>query len=155
MAQLAFEFVDLGADGLHGHAHAFSGSRDAAYRPLTLNPWMTPMQVLFCSRDADASDLRDLAERRVRFVMRRLHWLVPRASVLLSDVNGPRGGVDKRCQLMLRTDGHGTIVVTAIARDWRTALDNALSRGARVLLRLWRRGRSPRATGRPMMALES
>lgn len=28
--------------------------------------------------------------------MRRLTWLVPRARVLLSDVNGPRGGVEQK-----------------------------------------------------------
>jgi hypothetical protein len=65
------------------------------------------MQVLFKSRHPQATDLRDLTERRVRFVLRRLGWLVPRAEVQMSDVNGPRGGIDKRCQVELRTDGAG------------------------------------------------
>ncbi|MDE2082683.1 MAG: HPF/RaiA family ribosome-associated protein [Burkholderiales bacterium] len=112
------------------------------------------MQVLFSSRDGDANQFRDQAVRRVRFVMRRLNWLVPRARVQLSDVNGPRGGVDKRCQIHLRTDGRGTVVVTAMARDWRTALDCALSRATRLLLRLWRRGRAPHEPGRRAVALE-
>jgi hypothetical protein len=98
------------------------------------------MQVLFKSRDPEASDLREFAERRVRFVLRRLGWLVPRAEVHLSDLNGPRGGVDKRCQVELRTDGAGSVVVTSVAHDWRTALDDALARAARYLMRLWRRG---------------
>ena len=97
------------------------------------------MQVLFKSRDPLATELRDLSERRVRFVLRRLSWFVPRAEVQLSDMNGPRGGVDKRCQVELRTDGAGSVVVASVARDWRTALDNALSRAARFVLRLWRR----------------
>lgn len=97
------------------------------------------MQVMFSSRDGDASDLRDLAVSRVRFAMRRLTWLVPRATVQFTDVNGPRGGVDKRCQVALRTDGRGTVVVTAMARDWRSALDSALARASRLLLRLCRR----------------
>jgi hypothetical protein len=112
------------------------------------------MQVLFSSRDCESNELRDLAVRRVHFAMRRLNWLVPRATVQLSDVNGPRGGVDKRCQIHLRTDGRGTVIVTAIARDWRTALDSALSRAARSLLRMWRRGRSPREPGRAVIAFE-
>ena len=97
------------------------------------------MQVLFKSRDPQATDLRELTERRVRFVLRRLRWLVPRADVLLSDVNGPRGGVDKRCQVELRTDGAGTVVVASVANDWRAALDTALARAARLLMRQWRR----------------
>ena len=112
------------------------------------------MQVLFSSRDSDANDLRDLAVRRVRFVMRRLTWLVPRATVQLSDVNGPRGGVDKRCQVALRTDGRGTVVVTAMARDWRSALDGALSRASRLLLRLCRRGHGLRERGQRAIPLE-
>ena len=102
------------------------------------------MQVLFKSRHPQAAELRDLAERRVRFVLRRLGWLVPRAEVQMSDVNGPRGGVDKRCQVELRTDGAGSVVVASVANNWRTALDNALARAARFLMRLWRRGRDSR-----------
>ena len=97
------------------------------------------MHIIFESRDADGNHLRELAIQRVQFVMRRLSWLVPRAKVQLADTNGPRGGVDKRCQVELRTDGAGTVVITAVARDWRTALDRALGRASRVLLRSWRR----------------
>jgi hypothetical protein len=100
------------------------------------------MQVIFDSRDPEGAQLRPLAERRVRFVMRRLAWLVPRAKVQLSDLNGPRGGVDKRCQVELKTERNGTVVVTSVARDWRTAIDSALGRAARVLVRLWRRTRT-------------
>ena len=55
-------------------------------------------------------------------------WLVPRARVQLFDVNGPRGGVDKQCRVELKTANAGTVVVTAMARDWHEALDTALAR---------------------------
>jgi len=102
------------------------------------------MQVLFESRDPRAAELRETSEHRVRFVMRRLTWLVPRARVLLSDVNGPRGGVDKRCQLELKTDHSGIVVITAVADDWRVALDQALVRAVRTLVRVWRRHQAHR-----------
>jgi hypothetical protein len=98
------------------------------------------MQVLFKSRHPQAAELRDLTERRVRFVLRRRSWMVSRVEVQMSDVNGPRGGVDKRCQVELRTDGAGPVIVASVANSWRTALDNALARAARFLMRLWRRG---------------
>jgi hypothetical protein len=101
------------------------------------------MQVLFESRDPGGARLRPLAVQRIRFVMRRLTWLVPRARIQLSDLNGPRGGLDKRCRLELRTDGSGTIVVTAVAADWRGALDAALARASRALLKRWQRARRP------------
>lgn len=98
------------------------------------------MQVLFKSRDPQADELRDVAQRRARFVFRRLDWLIPKATVQLSDVNGPRGGIDKRCQVEITSDVTGTVVVASVARDWRTALDKALARAARFLMRQWRRG---------------
>jgi len=112
------------------------------------------MQVLFKSRHPQATDLRDLTERRVRFVLRRLSWLVPCAEVHMSDVNGPRGGVDKRCQVELRTDGAGAVVVASVAADWRTALDKALARAARFLMRLWRRGNDSRRMRQRLIGLE-
>ncbi|WP_088279521.1 hypothetical protein [Ideonella sp. A 288] len=114
------------------------------------------MQVLFETRDPQAAPLRDLAVQRLRFAMRRLAWLVPRARVQLSDVNGPRGGVDKRCQVELKTDTAGTVVITSVARDWRTALDNAVARAGRVLLRVTQRGRTqPRRRAAPQARLLS
>lgn len=97
------------------------------------------MQVHIESRALHAATLRDLAQRRVRFVMRRLAWLVPSAKVQLSDVNGPRGGVDKRCQVELQPLGLPPIVTTCVAADWRQALDQALKRAARTLMRQWHR----------------
>ena len=112
------------------------------------------MQVLFKSRHPQATELRDLTERRARFVLRRLGWLVPRAEVQMSDVNGPRGGIDKRCQVELRTDGAGSVVVTSVAGDWRTALDNALARAARFLMRMWRRRNDSRRMRQRLIGYE-
>jgi hypothetical protein len=97
------------------------------------------MQVLFRSRDPRAAVFRNGAERRVRFVLRRLSQRVTRADVQFSDVNGPRGGVDKRCQIELRAAGGGAVVVSSVKSDWRAALDDALLRAARFVLRLWQR----------------
>jgi hypothetical protein len=91
------------------------------------------MQIIFESRDTDGAQMRDLSIDRVRFALRRLSSWVPRAKVQFSDVNGPRGGVDKRCQVELKTDTVGTVVITTLARDWRTALDRSLHRATRVL----------------------
>ena len=99
------------------------------------------MQVLFESRHPEGARLRELAERRLRFAIRRFIWLVPRAKLYLSDVNGPRGGLDKRCQVELKTHSGGTVVIMALAGDWRSALETALARAARALVRSLQRGR--------------
>jgi hypothetical protein len=99
------------------------------------------MQVIFESEDLQAQKLRTLTERRVRQALKRVAWLIPRVRVHLSDINGPRGGIDKRCQIELITDGGKPIIVTSLARDWVSALQSALARAARSLLHNLQRSR--------------
>ncbi len=111
------------------------------------------MQVIFESPDPEAAELRNLATRRARQVLKRLAWLAPRVKVHMSDVNGPRGGIDKRCQVEVMSSMAGPVVVTSMARDWRTALQSALARAARTLLQNWQRSRTQRRTALPVPAL--
>ena len=93
------------------------------------------MQIIFESRDASGNQMRDLSVERVRFALRRLSSFVARARVQFSDINGPRGGVDKRCLVELKTDHAGSLVITSLACDWRVALDKALALATQVLRR--------------------
>jgi hypothetical protein len=56
--------------------------------------------------------------------------------------------------VVLKTDGVGSVIVASMARDWRTAVDQALARAARLLLRLWRRGSHPRRLGQTAIGSE-
>ena len=112
------------------------------------------MQVIVETRDPQGAEWRVWSEQRVRFAMRRLQALVPRAKVQLSDVNGPRGGADKRCQIELKTDQQGTLVVSAVGQDWRSALDQALRRAVQSLTRSWQRAQGrPRGRSRRLAVL--
>ncbi|HNV59688.1 MAG TPA: HPF/RaiA family ribosome-associated protein [Rhodoferax sp.] len=113
------------------------------------------MQIIFESRDADGAQMRDLSVERVRFALRRLTAIVPRAKVQFSDVNGPRGGIDKRCQVELSSDAAGTVVIASLARDWRTALDRSLGRATRVLKRSLQRNQRPARGRTAKLALDS
>lgn len=113
------------------------------------------MQIIFESRDADASQMRDLSIERVRFALRRLTTYVPHAKVQFSDVNGPRGGVDKRCQVELKTDNAGVVVIASLAHDWRTALDRSLGRATRVLTRSLQRSQKPVRDRSAKLAIDS
>ncbi|SAL09630.1 hypothetical protein AWB74_00026 [Caballeronia arvi] len=93
------------------------------------------MKVLFKSRDPEAIAMHELAKTRSEFVFRRLAWLISKATVSLSDINGPRGGVDKRCQVEVQVNRENKVVATSIARDWRGAIDLALARAVRSLVR--------------------
>jgi hypothetical protein len=109
------------------------------------------MQVEFESQDAQGAAMRDLAVQRVQYVMRRLAQWVPRARVQLADLNGPRGGLDKQCRVEFKTDRAGAVVITAVARTWRSALDRALLRASQAVLRLKRRARRVRANRPPVL----
>lgn len=113
------------------------------------------MQIIFESRDADGAQMRELSVERVRFALRRLSAMVPRAKVQFSDVNGPRGGVDKRCQVELCTETAGTVVIASLASDWRTALDRSLRRATRVLIRSLQRNQKPSRGRTAKLGLES
>ncbi|SAK71957.1 hypothetical protein AWB79_04015 [Caballeronia hypogeia] len=93
------------------------------------------MKVLFKFRDPEAIAMHELAQARSEFVFRRLAWLISKATVSLSDINGPRGGVDKRCQVEVQVNRENKVVATSIARDWRGAIDLALARAVRTLVR--------------------
>lgn len=97
------------------------------------------MQVIVETRAPEGAEWRSWSERRVRFAMRRLQALVPLAKVSLSDVAAGQRISSKRCQIQLRTDKQGVVVVEAEAADWRSALDNALGRAVHVLTRSWHR----------------
>ena len=101
------------------------------------------MQIIVESRDADGAQMRELSVQRVRFALRRLSSYVPRAKVQFTDVNGPRGGIDKRCQVELSTAKAGNVVIASLASDWRTALDRSMGRATRVLTRSLQRVQKP------------
>lgn len=109
------------------------------------------MEVFFEARCADSAKLRDLTLMRARFALRRLVWLVPTVKVRLSDADHPGDGTDKHCRVEVHTHGRGAVIVQARARNWRTALDTALARAARLLLRAIRRVDVGRRTRRPVL----
>lgn len=79
--------------------------------------------------------LRDHVADRVSTSLGRFEERVRQVTVRLSDLNGPRGGIDKQCQLMLRVDRARSIVVRDIAEDLYVAVDRAAERAGRTLVR--------------------
>ena len=113
------------------------------------------MQITFESRDADGAQMRELTLERVRFALRRLAACVPYAKVRFSDINGPRGGVDKRCLVEFKTDKGASVVVASLASDWRTALERALRRATRAITRNLQRDQKPPRGRNAKLALDS
>lgn len=86
-------------------------------------------------------DLRAHVEQRLQFALNRFQDRVLRVAVHLSDINGPRGGVDQHCHLQLRLHGLPDIVVKDTEADIHVAVDRAAQRAGRTLGRHLRRAR--------------
>ncbi len=79
--------------------------------------------------------LRGHVRKRLSFSLGRCGSRIQRVDVKLSDINGPRGGIDKRCLIKVQVLGKRHIVVEDIQSDLYTAIDRAAGRAGRTLAR--------------------
>lgn len=88
-------------------------------------------------RGLEGSDaLRRYVVRRVGFALDRFSNLVQEVVIRLSDVNGPRGGADKRCQVTVHGRAMGAaIAIEAEGADAYAVTDEAIMRAARTAVR--------------------
>lgn len=111
------------------------------------------MQIVFDAKSADAKPLKDITADRLRFALRRLAQQVSTARVSFTDLNGPRGGVDKHAQIQLHLESHGTVIVGATASNWRTALENALRRIVAKVVKTLTQAKRPKRQSMKALAL--
>ena len=81
------------------------------------------MELQSRSNDRDGQQWQQLTSNRLRQALGRLHGLVEGMKVRLDDVNGPAGGVDKRCNVEVLGQGTGPVAVSATARTWQASVD--------------------------------
>ncbi len=93
--------------------------------------------------------LRSHAERRLRFTLTCCDEQIQRIVMRLSDINGPRGGVDKRCHLQVALAGLPDVVVEDIETDLYVAIDRASDRAGRTVVRKIERQQSLLRQGHP------
>ncbi|PTD95686.1 HPF/RaiA family ribosome-associated protein [Pseudothauera lacus] len=89
--------------------------------------------------------LRDYVARRMRFAIGRFRDHIQWARVKVADVNGPKGGADKRCVVQLRLRNLPDVIFAITELEVRAAVDRAADRVSRVLAqRVQRRRQVPR-----------
>lgn len=100
---------------------------------------------LYCDGVEAAPGLRDYISQRMGFAIGRFREHIQWARVKVADVDGPRGGADKRCVVQLRLRNLPDVVFAITQLDVRSAVDQAAERVSRVLAqRVRRSGRPPR-----------
>ena len=103
------------------------------------------MQIVIQARGFDLSaGLREHVERRLHFALDWAQYHVSRIVVSLSDIHGPRGGEDKRCQIRVAMDGAPEVAIDDTESDLYLAIDRAVDRVGRTLSRRLARQREHR-----------
>lgn len=85
--------------------------------------------------------LRAYTEQRLACA---LGWSGPhmrKLAVWLSDINGPRGGVDKRCKIQVQLGGGRDVIIEDTEADLYAAIDRAAERADRAVVRQLERQR--------------
>ena len=87
------------------------------------------------------AETRDHLEDRFRKAVGDWSKRIRRASVYLQDVNGPKGGRDRRCSIEARLLGRGVVVAIGTGTNFDTSLRLAARRLVRRLREIFRRTR--------------
>ncbi|HYW79742.1 MAG TPA: HPF/RaiA family ribosome-associated protein [Thermoguttaceae bacterium] len=78
--------------------------------------------------------LREHIDRRLCFSLGRFDTAIDKVSVRVGDINGPRGGIDKRCRIVvaLRAPGGHPITVDGNDEDLHAAVARASKRAGQA-----------------------
>lgn len=79
--------------------------------------------------------LHSYAEQRVRSGLTRFDERIMKVSLWLSDVNGPKGGNDKNCQVQIVIPGKPDVVVEETRDNLYAAINRAVERAGQSLVR--------------------
>ncbi len=87
------------------------------------------MQIVIQTKGFSLTDsLKAYINRRVASALDSRDHFIQRVRVRLSDINGPRGGVDKCCQVRTELNGAPTVVIQDTSENMYAAIDAASER---------------------------
>lgn len=113
--------------------------------PPTGEPAMK-IDVRFISLDSSRS-FREHARRRLHLRLGRFASEISDIVVRVTDVNGPKGGLDKRCQVTIRGPKLGDLSVEELREDVHAAAHSAVERAGRAVGRALERARATSRAG--------
>ena len=82
-----------------------------------------------------SDDFKVYAERSILFALGRIGEQVSDVDARFSDLNGPRGGADKSCALIISMPFGAMVFVQTVDRSWQAAIDYAIDRASRATIR--------------------
>ena len=92
------------------------------------------MQMDIQSQGFNLTDgIRNYVMNRLAYTLAHGDAAITRIIVRLSDINGPRGGDDKRCLVEVRLKSASAVVIEDTESDLYVAIDRAADRAGRTL----------------------
>ena len=81
------------------------------------------MNIVIQCRDFSMTDsLKQYVENQLRFVLTRYSVHIVKINVTLLDINGPKGGLDKRCRVRLKFSKLPTIIIQDTQKNLYAAI---------------------------------
>ena len=87
-------------------------------------------------------DLIDYVNRRISFAFSRTKHAIHSTEVTISDINGPKGGIDKECLVVIKPVGMTRIVISERRANLQQAIDRCITRANQNLTRKIKRNRT-------------
>ena len=88
-------------------------------------------------------EITGYVDYRLSFAFSRLKHKIETLTVTLSDINGPKSGIDKQCRIVVKPMGLKQIVITERRDDIRQAIDRSIARASQTLSRRMKRRKLP------------
>ena len=102
------------------------------------------MRIQIVSRKLRCTETtKDYICRRVHFALGRFVEAIRGVQVYLSDENGPRGGEDKRCRVLVTLGQGEPLVVESRGENVSDVVDRSMQRASRAISRFFGR-KAPR-----------
>ncbi len=110
---------------------------------------MTPTII---AKGIDASQsLREYISETVDSALNWAQGSIHFITVRITDLNGPKGGKDKRCQIHLKVPGMPNVIVSEVSSSLSSAIDRAAQRASHVVGRVLERAREVQPINVPVL----
>ncbi len=101
------------------------------------------MQISILDRQQNLTpDTHEFAERRLRFALSRFASRIDHVSLVVVDPNGPRGGLDKCCNVTIKIRRLADVRVSSVGENVETSIGRAAEKAGRAVSRAIERYRA-------------
>lgn len=110
------------------------------------------MKPTIIAKGIDASQamreyIRETVDSALSWTQDSIHFI----TVRITDLNGPKGGKDKRCQIHLKLPGLPNVVVSEVSGSLSSAIERAAQRASQVAGRVLERAKAIQPINVPVL----